>query len=75
MSVLAYIFVFGVMGGLMLSVVYGLYWAVRRGQFSDFSRGAASDLRRRGTPRDSAPMRFPANQRKKEKRHERTCSL
>ena len=42
MSVLAYIFVFGVMGGLMLSVIYGLYWALRRGQFSDFARGATS---------------------------------
>ncbi len=42
MSVLAYIFVFGLMGCLMLSVVYGLYWAVRRGQFSNFARGATS---------------------------------
>lgn len=40
MSVLAYTLIFGVMGGLMLSVVYGLYWALRRGQFSNFARGA-----------------------------------
>lgn len=42
MSPLAYIFIFGLMSCLMLSVVYGLYWAVRRGQFSNFARGATS---------------------------------
>lgn len=42
MSPLAYILIFGVMGGIMLSVMYGLTWAIRRGQFSNFARGATS---------------------------------
>lgn len=40
MTPLAYMFIFTLLGGLMASVVYGLYWAVRRGQFSNFARGA-----------------------------------
>ncbi len=42
MTAIAYMLIFGLLGGLMLSVVYGLYWALRRGQFSDFQRGATS---------------------------------
>ena len=46
MSVVAYILIFGLMGCLMLSVIYGLYWAVRRGQFSNFRARRRLDLRR-----------------------------
>jgi nitrogen fixation-related uncharacterized protein len=42
MTTAAYILIFGLLGCLMVSVVYGLYWAVRRGQFSDFQKGATS---------------------------------
>lgn len=63
MSVLAYIFVFGVMGGLMLSVIYGLYWAVRRGQFSDFARGATSIFDEE-EPQGFRTDAFPSERRK-----------
>lgn len=42
MTPIAYILIFGLMGGLLASVVYGLYWAVRRGQFADLQKGATS---------------------------------
>jgi cbb3-type cytochrome oxidase maturation protein len=40
MNSLPYILIVIVMAGLMSSVIYGLWWAVRRGQFSDFQKGA-----------------------------------
>lgn len=40
MSTTAYILIFSLLGGLMLSVIYGLYWAIQQGQFNNFHRGA-----------------------------------
>jgi len=37
-----YILVFGVVGCFFASVIYGLHWSIRHGQFSDFQKGAAS---------------------------------
>lgn len=40
MTTIAYILIFGLLFSLLASVVYGLYWAVRKGQFSSFQKGA-----------------------------------
>lgn len=40
MHTIAYILLFSLLGSLAVSVVYGLYWAITRGQFSNFQRGA-----------------------------------
>ncbi len=42
MTPIAYILIFGVLGGLTASAIYGMWWAVRRGQFSNFAQGATS---------------------------------
>lgn len=42
MHVIAYILIFGLLGCLGASVVYGLYWAMAHGQFAQFNRGATS---------------------------------
>jgi cbb3-type cytochrome oxidase maturation protein len=42
MDILSYIFVFGLLGALSASVIWGLWWAIRGGQFSDFNKGAVS---------------------------------
>lgn len=42
MSHLSYILVFGLLGAFAASVVYGLWWALKKGQFSNFARGATS---------------------------------
>lgn len=40
MTTFAYILIFSTLGGLLVSVVYGLYWAIQTNQFSNFQRGA-----------------------------------
>lgn len=40
MTAIAYILVFGLLGSLAVSVMYGLYWAIKQGQFANFERGA-----------------------------------
>lgn len=40
MSALSYIFILGLLAAFGGSVIWGLWWAVRGGQFSDFQRGA-----------------------------------
>jgi nitrogen fixation-related uncharacterized protein len=42
MSWIAYTLIFGVMGLLSASVIYGLYWALKGGQMSNFAQGATS---------------------------------
>ncbi len=42
MSVLSYILIFGLLTFFGASVVWGLWWAVRAGQFSNFQQGAVS---------------------------------
>lgn len=42
MTPLYYILVFGLLGVLSASVVWGLWWALRGGQFSNFQKGARS---------------------------------
>ncbi len=40
MTTIAYILIFGLLAGLTLSAMYGLYWAIRTGQFANFEKGA-----------------------------------
>lgn len=40
MTTIAYVLIFGLLGGLTISAVYGLYWAIRTGQFANFEKGA-----------------------------------
>jgi cbb3-type cytochrome oxidase maturation protein len=42
MTLISYILVFGLLGVFSASVVLGLWWAIRAGQFADFQRGATS---------------------------------
>jgi nitrogen fixation-related uncharacterized protein len=42
MSAIHYILIFGLLGAFSASVVWGLWWALRGGQFSRFQQGAAS---------------------------------
>lgn len=42
MTTIAYILIFGLLGSLTTSVVWGLYWAIKTGQFANFQRGATS---------------------------------
>jgi cbb3-type cytochrome oxidase maturation protein len=42
MSFGAYVLLFSVILVLMCSAIFGLWWAIRGGQYSDFARGAAS---------------------------------
>ncbi len=42
MTTIAYILIFGTLGSLLISVIYGLYWAIRNDQFAHFQRGATS---------------------------------
>ncbi len=42
MSMLGYILVFFILAGLSGSVIWGLWWALRGGQFSNFAAGATS---------------------------------
>ncbi len=42
MTLTAYIFIFGLLAGLSISAIYGLYWAIKTGQFANFERGARS---------------------------------
>ena len=40
MSLIVYIILLTVLAGLMASVVYGLWWALQRGQLTNFEKGA-----------------------------------
>jgi len=42
MNTFAYLMIFGMLAALLASVIYGLYWAVSRGQFANFNKGATS---------------------------------
>lgn len=42
MVTFSYILIFGMLGALSASVVWGLWWALKGGQFSNFQKGAAS---------------------------------
>jgi nitrogen fixation-related uncharacterized protein len=42
MSPLGYIFIFTVMIGISASAVWGLWWALKGGQMSDFQKGATT---------------------------------
>jgi len=42
MTGIASILVFGMIAALSASVIYGLWWAMRKGQMSDFAKGATS---------------------------------
>lgn len=42
MNTIAYILIFGLLGSLMASVLYGLWWAIQRGQFSDLHQASTS---------------------------------
>lgn len=42
MTTTAYILIFGLLICLLISAMYGLYWAIKRGQFSNFQKGATS---------------------------------
>jgi nitrogen fixation-related uncharacterized protein len=42
MSAVAYILVFGLLAALSASAVWGLWWAMKTGQFAQFQKGAAS---------------------------------
>ena len=58
MNALGYILVFGLLGAFGLSVIYGLWWAIRGGQMSNFAKGARSifdDEEPEGVPTDGFP--------------------
>ena len=40
MTIWAYILIFGTLGGLLVSVMFALYWAITTGQFANFNKGA-----------------------------------
>lgn len=42
MTWLALILIFGMIGAFSMSVIYGLWWALRGGQMSNFQQGATS---------------------------------
>ena len=42
MSWIALVFIFGLIGAFSVSVIYGLWWALRGGQMSNFQQGATS---------------------------------
>lgn len=42
MGAVAYILVFGVLAALSASAVWGLWWAMKTGQFAQIQQGAAS---------------------------------
>jgi len=71
MQPIHYILIFGLLGALLLSVLYGLYWAVKRGQFSDFSRGATSIFDAE-EPQGYRTDAFPAEARSKSKPEDRS---
>ena len=42
MSVVAYILIFGLLAAFSASAIWGLWWAMKTGQFAQFQKGAAS---------------------------------
>ena len=42
MSWIALVFIFGLISAFSVSVIYGLWWALRGGQMSNFQQGATS---------------------------------
>ena len=42
MSTISYILVFGLLAAFSASAIWGLWWAMKTGQFSQFQKGAAS---------------------------------
>ena len=42
MGVISYILVFGLLAALSASAIWGLWWAMKTGQFTQFQKGAAS---------------------------------
>lgn len=42
MTPIAYFMIFGLLAGLMASVIFGLWWAVKNGHFANFQKGALS---------------------------------
>lgn len=64
MNTIASILIFGLLFALLASVLYGLYWAVKRGQFSSFQKGATSifdDEEPMGFRTDAYPPKKPKN--------------
>lgn len=62
MSVIPYILIFGLFAALFASVIWGLWWAIHAGQFSDFQKGATSifdDQEPVGRPTDTFPGAKP----------------
>ena len=58
MGLIASIFVYGLLFTLLVSVVWGMWWAVRGGQFSEFQKGARSIFDEQepiGRPTDAFP--------------------
>lgn len=62
MSNLAYIFIFGLLGAFGVSVIWGLWWAIRGGQMSDFAKGARSIFDEE-EPEGRSTDRFPGAKR------------
>lgn len=62
MTAISYILVFGLLAALSASAVWGLWWALKTGQFSSFQKGANSIFDANepiGAPTDAFPIKEP----------------
>lgn len=67
MSAIPSILLFGLLAGLTISAMYGLYWAIKTGQFARFERGATcifDDEEPQGFRTDAFPDEANKNPRK-----------